>query len=760
MRFSCWIAVCAGLFAFPPAFAAPVPWEITADSLIRYQDPEGIFAEGNVVLRRPPEAGGPLLIKADWVRYDVGQGLIKARGNVTISSPTEEVTAVSALLDINTQTGRLDQAEIFLAENHLYIRGTEVEKTGPETYVVTDGWTSACRPGRDGSLPAWSIRSGKARLTLDGMAHLTHARFQVKEVPVLYTPYILFPAKTKRETGFLFPEWSHSSRSGLGLTAPFFVNLSPSADITLYPSYLSERGLMSGGEFRYMLGERSQGTFLVSYLRDRLTDDDQDDYKNDNLLRTTRDRYWIRGKADHDFGDGLVGHLDLDLVSDQDFYQEFNTGSLGYDASNLEFSKVFGRDLAEETQTTRESALQLVKGWRQMTATGEIRVRQEVAGDIVLGSSDRDGLLEPGEFSFRSNPDSPLQALPRLTWNGRIPLAGNPWSVGWDTEYVNYWRDRGVGAHRLDLHPQLIRSLPKNPWVEGKTTLGVRETLYQVESYDDAAWNFDRFQDRTGIDFEGNVATLLMREFDLSEGDFLVHTVRPNLVYSYASRTSEAKLPSLDGVDRVAIKNWLTYELTNYLDLEGSDGEGNFLSRHLGYLKILQTYNIREARRETAGSGDRKREFSDLRFDLVTQPLAGMTLRYQTNLSPYGLGITRNELLAGYSTRSGHSVSLDYRYLRYGSMAEPYFYTTSGETLHDMEATGSFRLTHELTMRASVNKSFATNHTVERVFGLTYKLQCWMLEAETRRSTDGEESIMVIFTLEGIGRAFRWGKDV
>ncbi len=765
-----WAAALVGFLALlcPLAgWAKPVPWEITADTLIHYENPKSIFAEGNVVLVRPKEAGPPLTITADWMRYDVELGLVKARGHVFIESPGgDEVSAEAAKLDLNTQIGTMEDATIFTADNHLYIKGKTVEKTGELTYTLHGSRISACEPV-EGKRQAWAIESKRARITVDGMTHLLHPRLEVKDVPVVYSPYMVVPTKTRRETGFLFPEWSHSSRDGFTLLAPFFINLSPSADVTLYPNYMTERGLMYGGEFRYAAGPRSQGLFLLSYLRDDLADTDNDEYKSDRLVRDAQSRYWLRGKADHDFGSGLVGRLDLDLVSDQDFLQEFKEGSLGYDKNKMEFSRMFRRDLQEASLTDRESTAQLVKSWADMVLSGELRTIQDVRNDLILSTNDGDGTLESGEVVSRDKRVSPLQALPRLDFTGRVPLGMKRLSFAWDTEYVNYWRERGTGAHRLDLHPQLITPLPRGGWIEGKITTGVRETAYEIQTNKNSDWTYDRFQERTAFDFEGNIATLLMRDFDVALGGatWLEHTIRPNLIYSYVTRTSEAELPSLDSVDRLeygqrkSIKNWLTYEWNNYFDIGGDDGKENFWNRQLAQFKVFQTYDLRENRIELTSPTDQRREFSDVRFDLQAYPWAPLLLRYQTNLSVYGQGVTRYELMGRYTTPWKASFSLDYRYLRHSGMLEPYFYTTLGESQHDLQATVNTPLTATLTAYGYINKSFSTDHTVESTLGFLYKPECWLMEVEMRRSTAGEQSIMIIFSLDGIGRAFRWGKD-
>ncbi|MFH1021033.1 MAG: LPS assembly protein LptD [Pseudomonadota bacterium] len=755
-----------------PAVARPIPWEITADSLVHLNDPDSILAEGNVVVIRPKgqEPGG-MFIRADWARYDVERGTIKARGNVHILSGADEITADSADLDLAAETGTFTDSTIFMAESHMYVTGQEMVKTGAFSYTLKKGWATACKP-EEGKSPPWSFTSSMTKLTVDGMAQMTNAVFHVKDAPMVYTPYFTFPAKTKRESGLLFPEWSHSTRSGFGLMVPVFLNVSPSTDFTLYPGYLSERGVQYGGEFRYVKGPESRGTFMLTYLRDDLADgaDLSAEYKNDGLIRREANRYWLRGKANHDFGDHLTGRLDLDLVSDQDYLQEFKEGSMGYTASKLLFLDEFGRDLREETIFERESSLQLVKSWPNMVAGGELRTRQNSAHDLDFAADNNgNNVLDAGEYTVLSRTASPLQALPRLDFSGRIPVSGTRVSTAWDSEYVNYWRSEGVGAQRLDLHPKLISFLPQGGWLEGKVSGGARETAYQLESYGDSSWDNDRFQDRQAYDVTGNMATTLLRDFDLGNSDWLEHLVRPNLLYEYRTRTQE--LPSLDdtlgtdvyfdSADRLERKNWLTWQLNNYFTLGTNRKNGDFGNRNLGLFKVLQTYDLRQENPESLGLGvtERRYDWSDLRFEATVSPVPNWALGYQTNVSMYGKNVTRYEFLNQFNLAGGHSLGLNYRYLQDSGMLAPYFYTDLGESSHDLIGTVGARLTETLTANAYLVQSFSEDHTVESLVRLRYQPACWMVELETSKNAD-DQRVMLIFSLDGVGRAFRIGRDL
>src|SRR5690606_15385948 len=54
---------------------------------------------------------------------------------------------------------------------------------------------------------------------------------------------------------------------GFDLLVPYYLNLAPNYDATLYPRLLSKRGVQLGGEFRYLLNH-SQGVNRLEYMPD------------------------------------------------------------------------------------------------------------------------------------------------------------------------------------------------------------------------------------------------------------------------------------------------------------------------------------------------------------------------------------------------------------------------------------------------------------------------------------------------------------
>ncbi|NCC95081.1 MAG: LPS-assembly protein LptD, partial [Opitutae bacterium] len=334
--------VLISLWSSPAAMAAVAinakQWDISADKMIREENPPRLVAEGNVVMERkepvaaahvaekpgkqPPSGEGkdqadavPMktmtTVRADRVTYDISQGTLDATGHLVITVGGDELAADSGTIDLEQSTGRFKNATVIRREKDLHFEGRVIEKTGELTYHIEDGWVVTCKL-QPGEVPPWSFAAADTELTDGGYAFLKHATFRIKDVPILYTPVMLLPAKRKRQTGLLFPSMFYSDRDGFSLETPLFINLSPSTDLTLYPRYISERGFMGGAEFRYVYDEESMGMFMGHYLDDALSDPSEVDYYRDgDYTHTNAERYWLRGKANQDIGSWTT-RLDLD----------------------------------------------------------------------------------------------------------------------------------------------------------------------------------------------------------------------------------------------------------------------------------------------------------------------------------------------------------------------------------------------------------------------------------------------------------------
>lgn len=726
-----WLLLLLPMLAASPTGAEevkPAPWVITADRITSRQTPLEVTAEGQVVMDGPASDGrGPITVKADSLSYQKEGNLLKAQGQVSIKEEGSGLVRAEGLsLNLADRTGRLDATTISLADQELNFTGRLAEKTGQDSYRFEGGVITSC-PVEGDQAPTWSIHCREARVTIDGMAVLKHASLRIGRLPVLYTPFLIVPAKTTRQSGFLFPEFSQSRRDGTGFIAPLFVNLSPSTDLTLYTGLYSLRGPFSGLEFRHLNRADSLFTLQVDYLHDRTSDTgpagSDEDYRHDGYLRDTHDRYWLRGKGDHHFSPRLALRFDLEAVSDQDFIHEYRGSMAGFDQNNRDYLKSFNRGLTEASLEYRESTLQLAGRGDWTSAGAELRYVDDPR--------------------HRHSEVEPLHTLPRLTLHSRLPLADWPLSLAWDSEYLHYYRAEGVGYQRLDLAPRLVTPLPLGRFLEGTVAGGMRETAYLIKSAGDpgdGGWQDKDNPNRTVWNFDANLATLLSRDFHPGNRrlERFSHLFRPNLGYRYQDTDSQERLPEIDSTDRLPDTSQFYWQLNNYFLAEGRDRGNRPYASQIGHLKLSQSFDLQEERREPENPADHRHPFSDLKLDLELAPLPATYLRYQTALNMYGDGFTSYQLQGRYSNGASNNLQFDYNYTR-GSA-------------NDLSLSLQFSLTQRLATRYSTSLSLLEDHKTGESVSLIYTPQCWSMEM-TLTQDSNDRRLMLVFSLTGIGKA-------
>src|SRR5690606_14208125 len=127
------------------------------------------------------------------------------------------------------------------------------------------------------------------------------------------SPYLSFPLRKERKSGFLLPSYGVSSNSGFEFSAPYYFNLAPNYDLTVTPRYMAKRGLQMGAEFRY-LGRNYHGQVLGTYLN------------RDNLQGFKR--WMFSGQHQQVLDYGFSAYFDIRRVSDDDYFRDFSTFGL------------------------------------------------------------------------------------------------------------------------------------------------------------------------------------------------------------------------------------------------------------------------------------------------------------------------------------------------------------------------------------------------------------------------------------------------
>ncbi|UCH00412.1 MAG: LPS-assembly protein LptD, partial [Deltaproteobacteria bacterium] len=240
------------------------PWHIVADEISYDQKAEQYIARGDVTITKEDRS-----LAADFVRFDHKTMKALAIGNVIMTAGEDILTGTSMEMDLEAETGTVYNGTIFFKANHFYIKGNKIQKVGKYSYTVDKASVTTC----DGDRPAWKITGRNLKVTIEGYGFVNHATLWAKIIPVLYTPFLVFPVKLKRQSGLLAPQIGYSDRKGAEYNQPFYWAINECSDATFYLHHMGRRGEKLGLEYRYVLDERSKGTLMYDFLDDRKVDD-------------------------------------------------------------------------------------------------------------------------------------------------------------------------------------------------------------------------------------------------------------------------------------------------------------------------------------------------------------------------------------------------------------------------------------------------------------------------------------------------------
>lgn len=440
---------------------------------------------GNVLGQR-----GAQSLFAEQITYDAASEAAQAQGGIRYRSGERLLFGSQADLALGDETGEIDRASFWLLDKHLRGRAETLFIEGPARMRLQSTLFTTCDEGHE----FWRLKA--ARLALDqaenvGVAH--HARLELLGVPVFYTPYLSFPL-AGRKTGFLIPSIGDSSRSGQEISLPWYLNIAPDKDATLTPRYMSKRGVLWDGEFRY-LNARSRGDISLAYLPgDRVYGGDR------------------RAIAINHLGDPAPGwrtSLRYRRVSDGDYLNDFgtrlNVTSITHLESRAEAS--YGDD--------RWNASLMVQKYQTLDPLQPLTAR-------------------------------PYARLPQLKLGmSTLPLAGGL-ALDAHAELVRFEREAGVIGNRIDIQPSL--SLPLASDAAFLTPrLSFRHTRYALQrtapgSDASPVRNLPLFSLDSGLFFERN----------LSAGRASLQTLEPRLFYLYVPYVDQSELiVDENGVSRV-----------------------------------------------------------------------------------------------------------------------------------------------------------------------------------------------------------------
>ena len=562
---------------------------------------------------------GHQMLRADEARFDTINRSAKAEGNMQYWDKGYFLQGQSAEIDYNSEVKKFKDVEYkIIGRRNAWGRADSL-RAEADLIELQNATYSKCDP-QDGF---WVLDSKKIKLYRDKNRGEVHRGvFKIKDIPVLYIPYLSFPIDLARKSGFLPFVYTYTNESGLGLDMPFYWNIAPNQDATITPRWFDKRGLMLATEYRYLL-QKGAGKLYAEYL--------PDDPKFSN-----RDRNFVSFKHRQNFSGGGLD-IAFGRVSDQNYFSSFG--------SQLDTSQHFLDRRLEVFYSNNLSKLNL--NWK---ARLRLQSYQNLTRNLAVTSQ-------------------PFQRLPQLLLDFHTPRKNYNFNYGGGSEWVRFYRS-GRGNKDTTTRTYLSTYL-EYPMQEVygyiNPRLSLNYTHYSLTQSQNLGSNQDRFLPIFSLD------STVRFDRDLRFGtQKFVQTLEPRAYYLYVPEVDQVDIPIFDtgaidtnvgalfrdnrftGIDRIGDANQLA--LTVGSKLYHSEN-GN----QLMHVSMGQLYFFKEREVTLPGQSIERDSSSVLIADFSVKPIEHINIDGEWQWNPHLKHVDRLSYALRYQPTHGKIFRASYR---------------------------------------------------------------------------------------------------
>ncbi len=475
--------------------------KITAD----YQKISGdlLIAKGDVEVSS--ELGK---LYADQMEVNLKTGDVHLIGNVAVIFDSGFIAGKEGFY--NYKTGKLRFVNVWgWLQKKFFFQAEEVRASSKKEFSFKKIWFTPCNQ----TCPLWETRAKRGKYYRDDHISLWGTVLRIKGIPVLYLPYLYYPAsKKERKTGFLMPKFGHSSNRGYYFGEDFYWAPADWLDFTFSYDYMSQLGHMFTGEYRYVWSDGNYGNLRASYFK-------YWDGKAD---------YLVKGNEVLDMGRGWRLTANADLVSSYKFLWNISTN----------YFRIVQRFFY--------SSAYLTKSWEDAS--------------LVLRADEQKSYLG-GETVFRH--------LPELNFTfTRKRIIGNLYfSGGLIASNIQEQRKKKTyDLRRIIWKPSLVYTLSPAPWISLDNRLSLHMAYYTQQLRDEERIDepLRIFAYSYSATITGPVFYRIFKTPNLAYSPKFKHVIEPSVSlvfspdYDYFPR-----IVSYDGYDYFPASSHVDFSLTN-----------------------------------------------------------------------------------------------------------------------------------------------------------------------------------------------------
>ena len=541
-------ARCRGRYVMPGyRLPPPEPGKVASESSSAHYGEDGeTLLRGEVVLRRDTAQ-----LETPEVRVPPSRERAYAEGPMALRDQGLLVRGSAAELSLVNDAASIDEAHYVVHDQRLRGDAERLARLEDGRYRLSSASFTTCDPGDN----LWRLVGGDVVLDREsGFGTARHARLEVKDVPVFYWPWVRFPIDDRRHTGFLWPTVGFSSDS-LDYAQPFYWNIAPDQDATITPRWISDSGLLLGGQYRYLFPSAAgqvEGAWLGS------DDAGSSDNPNDPPRRFEGEERWYLDYRH-------AGTLDPRI------HYRLRYGA----ASDGRYFDDFGSDFAEQNTSAMPRLAQI--DYRGDTWRLDARAQGFQKLD--------DPLLEQ---------DKPFYRLPSLSASARWRQESGFYQQ-WRSNYSYFWRDidetalpnnehfdrEAATGSRLHLSPALGWRFDAS-WGHLEPRLEWLGTAYELDYGDRDVGDRDTSLTRSVPVTSVDAGLVFERELDLG-GRGYRQTLEPRANYAYVPERDQSDFPDFDTSERAF--SW--GQLWSPHRFSGSDRVGDLNRLSLGVASRL-----------------------------------------------------------------------------------------------------------------------------------------------------------------------------
>jgi LPS-assembly protein len=560
---------------------------------------DGMYtAEGNVVV-----IWQGVHLTADQVRYGAQSHLLHARGSVVMKKETAVLKGQSLTLNMETGRAEMDSTVLTLPDSNTTITAGKLVRMNETEFSATSTDLTTC----DLPDPSWNFTSESLKVNLLGYATGRNIVFYVKNVPVLYIPWIAFPVVLEKRSGLLFPQFGYSKKRGARLDIPAYWVISPSQDLQLDLDILTKRGVGTEIDYRYIRTRGSEGHIDVYAIYDQ----------QENRWR------WQLGQE----------HKEI-------FSRDANIRTSVNATSDRTFLDVFGDKNGEYNRQSSDTTINGLKTWNNYAATL-----------YFLSSQDL----------YTTDTRKTLQVLPALGVAAvRQPLYTLPLYFDLDSSAENLYRAASPHGQRLHIFPRITLLPFQNGIIQTSLFAGTHVRGYATETGDTRSTDGDLLPE-AGI----RISTSLSRIYDTNAATLkkIRHELIPEIRYSYVTEHDQQRLPFYDIGDRMIPRNMVSLSMTSLIG-------GKFVTadateyRDMSRIKLSADYKISGERQDLLTLVEGQRTWSDLMLESETHLTKQLKITFDTGYNLYEKHLSTAVAGVEVDDHRGNTVGVGYQMAR------------------------------------------------------------------------------------------------